>query len=131
MIPNTFAAHWRRAIESGDASGFKDREDLVGFFTATGANTGAYDTFMKLTDDEKDHVVEMRSRYSGESLEAATRAHAKRSEAAQAIIAKNRANLGGGDPAVAAAAAKVPEKSKVSAWDRAIAATNEKLARGV
>lgn len=116
MIPNNFAANWRRAIESGDASGFMDREDLVGFFTATGANTGGYDTFMKLTDDEKDHVVEMRSHYPAESLEAATRAHAKRSEAAQAVIARNKANL------VTTPAASEPPKSV--SWEKAIAKTN-------
>ncbi|RJT36110.1 hypothetical protein D3227_20560 [Mesorhizobium waimense] len=128
MVPASFPSHWRRAVEHGDASAFAQAEDLIAFFTATGAKTGGYGTFMKLTDGEKENLAMLQSRYPDESLEANMRTRTKRSEAAQAIIAKSKANLG--SASAPASTAKEPEKPKVNAWDKAIAKANDKLAKG-
>ncbi|MBZ9760665.1 hypothetical protein LB553_07205 [Mesorhizobium sp. CA8] len=127
-IPTTFPAHWRAAIERGDASGFTNREDMIAFFTAT----DVHETFMKFTGDEKDHVVEMRSQYHDESLDARLRLHAKDREAAKAVIARNRANFGTGNaPAAIPPAAKAPEKPKANPWTKVVEHFNADFAADI
>ncbi|TSE07584.1 hypothetical protein C1D09_018810 [Mesorhizobium intechi] len=71
MIPNSFAAHWRRAIDTGVAAFIND-EDAIGFFHATQhRGSGA---FFQLSMDERDHLADLRSAYPAESSEAISRA---------------------------------------------------------
>ncbi|MER9840148.1 hypothetical protein NKJ59_02660 [Mesorhizobium australicum] len=114
-IPASFASHWRRALETGDASGFTNDADMIAFFGAT----RVYDTLMAMSDTEKDHLIALRTSHPDQFSDAISKDHARRSEAAQAVIAKNRANLGG-----APIAPKAPEKPKAKSWDEVIAKFN-------
>ncbi|RWE03851.1 hypothetical protein [Mesorhizobium sp.] len=63
---NNFPAHWRKAIDSRDASAtsFADAADAISFFVATNS------CFLDLTDVQKASVVALRERFADESLEA-------------------------------------------------------------
>ncbi|CAN7303618.1 hypothetical protein [Mesorhizobium sp. LjNodule214] len=82
MIPADFPPHWRAAIETGDASGFKTQDDFVAFFRATSIVNGC---FGELSDAETDNVVGLRDGFP-EVNEAARQAATKEREAAPRFI---------------------------------------------
>lgn len=132
MTSSTFPAHWRKAVESGDASGFTDREDLIAFFGAT----YAYSTFMALSEDQRMNVVDLRSACSDASLEAKMRGHArdhdKKREALKRklpqIFSKTAAKPFGASPAKPVTAAAKRTQAEISAmWSEAADKVNAGL----
>ncbi|RUW62126.1 hypothetical protein [Mesorhizobium sp. M7A.F.Ca.US.008.03.1.1] len=127
MIPTTFSAHWRRAVETGDAA-FTNDEDAIGFFHATQHRGSG--VFFQLSMDERDHLADLRSSYPAESSEANTRAiygitpanSAPASEVPAAALGSTATRF----DFFRRAKSETPKPQTVS-WDAAIARANGKF----
>ncbi|MER8465991.1 hypothetical protein [Mesorhizobium sp. M1396] len=73
MTSSTFPAHWRAAVDRGDASGFTSHVDLIAFYAAV------QPVYLKLSSIQKDNLHELDSMpaCADAALEARMRAHAR------------------------------------------------------
>ncbi|RWE30745.1 hypothetical protein [Mesorhizobium sp.] len=132
-IPSNFPSHWRQALDARDIAtvAFHDEEDAIAFF----GETGIYNCFSKLSDDQKMNVVDLRSRFPDESLEAVMRGHAKQ-RAAEPKGPRFIGAYAGNKPAptiaqlqpeLAAIEREIANMPKPDPWAAAIAKTNAML----
>lgn len=138
MIPTTFPPRWRAAVERGDASGFNSAEDVVAFFDAT-SNAGC---FFSLSDDQREHVADLRSRDDLANLFTASaqarHARERKADTIQANAAAPRFILGRTTPdhiptlselkpELAAIDAEINRMPKATSWAKAVSRTNARL----
>lgn len=127
-IYSTFPAHWRKALDVGDASGFTARADLVEFFKKTSG-----DGLAALSDAHRERVVDLRSAFAAEYdaahyalVEERDRAAAR----AAAAVAPAFAPTAMSGLQASPEAAPEARAAKIAAdWDAAIAKVNANLMR--
>jgi hypothetical protein len=140
-IPSTFPAHWRKAVEAGDASGFTDAEDAIAFFDAT-SNSGC---FSSLSEAQRGNVADLRSvdALANLHLESIMRRHAREREAEQtqaalkgprffgnSAVARPAPTLAELQPeieAIEAEVEKIGQQATSDAWAKVIAKHNQRV----
>lgn len=127
-IPSTFAAHWIRAIDRGDASGFTNQADFIAFFRVTSMIGGCFD---ELSDVQKRHVMNLRDSYPAVN-EAARRQAIKERESVPRYIGAYAGNkpaptieqLAPELAAIEAEIASMPAAKPNYGWDDIVAKVN-------
>ncbi|WP_287324071.1 hypothetical protein [Mesorhizobium sp.] len=135
IVPAIFLAHWRKAIDAGDASGFTNAEDASAFFDAT-SNSGC---LLSLTDAQRGNVANLRSRPALANLFTASaqlrhaRANAAEGKQAAATAPRFIGASAAGRPAPTLQQLRPEieaingEVAEVDPWAKAVAKTNAKF----
>ncbi|MER9529578.1 hypothetical protein NKI89_07165 [Mesorhizobium sp. M0309] len=120
MTSSAFPAHWRKAVDTGDASGFTNQDDFAGFFRATSMIRGCFD---ELSAEQKSNVVSLRDAYPSVN-EAARRAASQERDASPRFIGLTNLaripTLADLKPELAAIEAEISNMPRPDPWAKVI-----------